>query len=195
MPDIEGLACGGKWVTVPETARPGRRQSMNSSAAPFIAAISEARTADAAWRALEDLAATAPGHKLFTVMTVDMAAGLARRAYSNHPTEYPVSGTKPIHRDRWFDIVHGERRSFVANTIEDIAEVFPDYPLIASLGCGSVLNLPVVLLGDLVATVNLLDVAGHYTPERVAAAEQGLALPARLCAALALHFRAMEMPA
>lgn len=168
----------------------GQLRRMRSLEASFVAAISEARTSEAAWKALEALSAGVVGHKLFTVMTVDMEAGLARRAFSDHPAEYPVSGTKPIHRDAWFDIVHGERRSFVANTIEDIALVFPDYELIASLGCGSVLNLPVVLKGDLVATINLLDAAGHYTPERVSAAEQQLALPARLCCALALGFDA-----
>ncbi|MDB5505546.1 MAG: hypothetical protein JWR75_184 [Devosia sp.] len=159
---------------------------MNSPEARFTAEISETKSPEVAWQALRELAGHLVGHRLFTVMTVDMAAGLARRAYSDHPVEYPVSGTKPIHHDAWFDIVHGQRRSFVANTIEDIAGVFPDHELIASLGCGSVVNLPVVLAGNLVATINLLDAAGHYTPDRVAAAEAGLAIPARLCCALAL---------
>jgi len=160
------------------------------SVAKFVDAISQARDSGSNWGALEDLARVVVGHRLFTVMSVDMTADLARRAYSSHPAEYPVSGTKPIHRDAWFDIVHGQRRSFVANTIEDIAEVFPDHAIIASLGCGSVLNLPVVLEGDLVATINLLDVSGHYTPERVASAEAELAVPARLCCSLALRFGA-----
>jgi hypothetical protein len=161
---------------------------MSSSEARFVAAVSEARTSASGWKALEDLAQSIVGHKLFTVMTVDMAAGLARRAYSNQPAAYPVSGTKPINHDRWFDIVHAQRRTFVANSIEDIATVFPDHELIASLGCGSVVNLPVVLQDDLVATINLLDAAGHYTPDRVAAAEAELAIPARLCCALAQRF-------
>ena len=165
---------------------------MTAIEAKFVDAVSAARESETSWKALEDLAGAVVGHKLFTVMTVDMAAGLARRAHSNHPTEYPVSGTKPIHRDAWFDVVHLERRSFVANSIEAIAEVFPDHALIASLGCGSVMNLPVVLEGDLVAALNLLDVAGYYTPERVAAAEAQLAIPARLCCALALRFDAQQ---
>ena len=161
---------------------------MSSSEARFVAAVSEARTSASGWKALEDLAQSIVGHKLFTVMAVDMAAGLSRRAYSNQPAAYPVSGTKPIPDNRWFDIIHRHRRTFVANTIEDIATVFPDHELIASLGCGSVVNLPVVLEGDLVATINLLHAAGHYTPDRVAAAETELAIPARLCCALALRF-------
>jgi hypothetical protein len=161
---------------------------MNSELDHFTVAISAARTSDAAWRALQDLAQAAIGSRLFTVMTVDMEAELARRAFTSHPEAYPVSGTKPIHRDSWFDIVHGARRSFVANSIEDIAKVFPDHELIASLGCGSVLNLPIIIGDDLAATINMLDAPGHFTPARVAEAEALLAIPARLCCALARLF-------
>ena len=154
----------------------------------FDQQISAAKNGDAVWKALEQLSRSMDGHKLFTVMTVDLAASLAKRVYSNHPTAYPVTGTKPIHHDAWFDIVHGQRRSFVANTIIDIAKVFPDFELIQSLGCGSVINLPVVLKGDLVATINLLHVAQHYTSERIAMIESNLSLPAKLCCALAQLF-------
>jgi hypothetical protein len=154
----------------------------------FVAAISEARTPDAAWKALEELADQVAGHKLFTATVVDNAAGLVRRAYSNRPKEYATSGTKPLRGNTgdWFDHVFNRRLTFVANTIGDIAKVFPDHELIGSMGLGSVINFPVVLQGELVTTVNLLDEAGHYTPERVAAVERNLAVPARLCAALAV---------
>jgi len=158
---------------------------MEVSQLQFDKAISRAMNAQSVWQALADYSAALDGHKLFTVMTVDMAAGVARRVFSDHPREYPVTGTKPIHRDQWFDIVHGQKRSFVANTIEEIAQVFPDFELIKSLGCGSVINLPVVLRGDLVATINLLHVEQHYTAQRVALLEAQLTLPAKLCCALA----------
>ncbi|MFN0194066.1 MAG: GAF domain-containing protein [Aestuariivirga sp.] len=161
---------------------------MSSDNIIFDQAISAAQDSNAVWMALKVLSEAVAGHKLFTIMTVDNTAGLARRAYTSHERDYPVSGTKPIHHDLWFDIVHGEKRSFVANTIDDISKVFPDFELIASLGCGSVMNLPVVLQGELVATVNMLDAEYHYTPERVAAAEALLAIPAKLCYALAAQF-------
>ncbi len=94
--------------------------------------------------------------------------------------ELPASGTKPTHRNEWFDIVHGERRAFVANTIEDIAKVFPDHELIKSLGCESVINLPVYIGGEMLGTVNCLDVAHHYTPERVERALALLNIPSKL---------------
>jgi len=161
-----------------------------SPEAAFVAAISTARSADAAWKALEDLSGAIVGRGLFTVMLTDTRAGLVRRAYSSRPREYPASGTKPLHGNTgdWFETVFNQRRTFVANTIKDIAKVFPDHELIGSMGLGSVVNYPVILEGELVAAINLLDVAGHYTPERVALIETRLAIPARLCCALALRF-------
>lgn len=147
--------------------------------AAFDRAIANDSGPDAAWIALQELTRKVIGAKLFTTMTVDMTNELARRAYTSDPVIYPASGTKPIHYDSWFEIVHKQRKSFVANTIEDIAKVFADYELINSLGCQSVINIPVEVGGELLGTVNCLDVAHHYSPERVAASEL-LKAPARL---------------
>lgn len=116
--------------------------------------------------------------RLWTVMTVDLEAGIARRAFSNIPEAYPTSGTKPITPNAWFDLVHGQRQTFVANTLDDIAAVFPDHALIGSLGCGSVMNLPIFDDGALLATVNLLDAEGHFTDARVAQYTATLEAPA-----------------
>ena len=151
----------------------------------FDAAIANAMGADEAFAALQALTEQTVGVKLFTFMTVDMQAEVARRAYTSDPVNYPTSGTKPIRYDSWFDIVHKERRYFVANTIADIAKVFPDYELIDSLGCQSVVNVPVVLGRELVGTVNMLDVEGHYTPERVELIKEIIAVPAKLAAVVA----------
>ncbi len=161
---------------------------MEQYTADYEYQISMAKTVTDVWAALEKLSSGLEGHRLFTVTTVDMEAELARRVYSNHPADYPVTGTKPIHRDDWFEIVHGQRRSFVANTIADIAKVFPDHDLIRSLRCGSVINLPVILRDELVATVNLLHVEHHYSHERVRLLESRLAIPSRLCWALTSRF-------
>jgi len=153
--------------------------------ARFDAAIANAKGADAAFSALQALVQATVGAKLFTYMTVDMEAEVARRAYTSDPKNYPTSGTKPIRYDSWFDIVHKERRYFVANTIADIATVFPDYELIDSLGCQSVVNMPVVIGGELIGTVNMLDVDGYYTAERVAMIKEIIAVPAKLAATVA----------
>ena len=153
--------------------------------ARFDADIAVAKGADEGFAALQALVQATVGAKLFTYMTVDMAAEVARRAYTSDPENYPTSGTKPIRYDSWFDIVHKQRQYFVANTIADIAKVFPDYGLINSLGCQSVVNMPVVIGGELVGTVNMLDVDGYYTPERVRLIREVIAVPAKLAAVVA----------
>jgi hypothetical protein len=153
--------------------------------AAFDAAIAEAKGPEAAFAALQKLAEDTVGVKLFTFMTVDMAAEVARRAYTSDAANYPTSGTKPLRYDSWFDIVHKQHAYFVANTIDDIAKVFPDYELINSLGCQSVVNMPVLLGGELVGTVNMLHEQDYYTPERVDAIKAVLSIPAKLAAAVA----------
>ena len=143
----------------------------------FNQSLATALNSGEVFKALHHLTDTLVGTKLFTIMRVDMDAMLASRSYTSDTENYPTSGTKPVEMNRWFDIVHGKQESFVANTLADIASVFPDHELIGSLGCGSVVNLPVILGGKLVATVNMLDAEHYYTQERVTIVEQGLLLP------------------
>lgn len=146
----------------------------------FDTAIAGATTPEAAFTALQDLARATVGAKLFTVMLVDMEAELSRRAYTSDPVNYPTSGTKPLNYGPWFDIVHGKREFFVANTIEDISKVLFDHELINQLGCQSVVNVPIILKDELVGCMNLLDVAHHYTPERLQTIRDLLSIPAKL---------------
>jgi hypothetical protein len=120
------------------------------------------------------------GVKLFTIMTVDRKGGFAQRIYSNMPDAYPVSGTKPANPTYWSEEVIEQRRTFVANDIDAIAGVFDDHALIRSLGCESVMNVPVEIAGEVIGTVNCLHEAGFYTPDKIAAAE-ALKLPAVAC--------------
>lgn len=162
---------------------------MTTHIAAFVTAISSAQTAETAWAALARLANETVGAKLFTASMFDLPAGLVRRVYSNRPEAYPTSGTKPLHVNAgdWFDIVFHQHRIFVANDKAELAKTFPDHELIFSLGCGAIINMPIVLWGELVATINLLDLEGRYTAERVVEAEARLAVPARLCAAIAFR--------
>lgn len=153
----------------------------------FGQAIANEKQAGSAYAALEKLAQAVVGVKLFTVMEADMEAGISRRCYSSDPESYPVSGSKPINRTHWFDIIHVERRPFVANTIAEIATVFPDHEQIWSLGCGSVVNLPIFIAGEFMGTMNLLHEEFFYTPERVKHVTNTLQAPAMLAFMTSRH--------
>jgi len=71
-----------------------------------------------------------------------IGVGLARRAFSSHPDDYPVSGTKPMGQGAWTDQV------------------------IESRGCGSALSIPVVQ-GDVIGTVNMLDKTHYFDDGKI----------------------------
>jgi hypothetical protein len=131
-------------------------------------AIAETGSADEIFAALQDWVLQDVGAIIYSCSTFDLDAGKARRIFTNQPQVYPVSGLKDIIPNTWTAQVLDARKSFVANTLEDIAKVFPDHPIIRSLGCGAVINMPVFLAGRFMGTVNVLHEAGYYTPERVA---------------------------
>ena len=126
--------------------------------------------------ALHALVETAMGVRLFTLMTFDARTRGAQRIYSNMPDAYPVLGVKPINEAYWANKVLDLHETFVANDIDTIAGVFFDFELIRSLGCESAVNVPIVVAGNVIGTINCLHEAGHYTPERVRASDS-LKLP------------------
>lgn len=161
----------------------------NPDYSSFQTVIAEASDQPAAaFEALRELADRLVGARLFTVMTFDAGTGMAQRIYSNMPDAYPVSGTKPANLTDWSRKVLRDRQTFVANDIDGIAEVFDDFELIRSLGCESVINVPVVVAGQVIGTLNCLHEAGFYTPEKVAAAE-ALKLPGAVSLLLERHFK------
>ncbi len=124
-------------------------------------------TSDNTFAALHRAAQAACGARLFTVTVLDRQAGVARRAYSSHPDAYPVTGTKPMGSSPWTAQVIGRGETFVANTTAAFAPYFSDHALINDLGCEAAINIAVMQTDQVVGTVNILDQAGHFTPERV----------------------------
>lgn len=144
-----------------------KSESIFAALDTFRAALADEGGEDVPWTALQALAQTVVGAKLFTVMTLDLDAGLARRRYTNMPDAYPASGTKPVSPTPWYEKVVTGRQMFVMNTNEEIAGEFADHELIASLGCGSCVNLPVAVGGRVLGTVNMLNAEHFFTDEKL----------------------------
>jgi GAF domain-containing protein len=90
-----------------------------------------------------------------------------------------VGGRKTIRPTPSTARVFGELRPYIGRTAADIRACFGDAELILSLGCESVLNVPVVFDGRVLGTLNLLHDAGWYGEEDVpvALAFAALAVP------------------
>ena len=136
----------------------------------------------ATFHALDRALAASPGHILFTILVHHPGLRQSERFYSNMPLEYPVGGSKPVTDSAWMKTIVERGEPYIGRTREDIKEVFYDHELIWSLGCESVLNLPVRWRGQTVATLNLLHRAGFYHEGHVAMVRLAahLALPGLL---------------
>jgi hypothetical protein len=116
----------------------------------------------ATFRAIDAALAAAPGHILFTVLVHHPAARQSERFYSNQPQAYPVGGRKPVTDSPWMQQVIFGGQPYIGRTREDVAAHFFDHELIHSLGCDSILNMPVRWRGETMGTLNLCHRAGHY---------------------------------
>ncbi|MBD8688378.1 MULTISPECIES: GAF domain-containing protein [unclassified Rhizobium] len=121
------------------------------------------------FQALDALLQQQVGHILFTLLAVD--GGEVVRIYSSDVDHYPVSGRKPMTDTPWGRHVIGEQKSFLAKDMDDLKWAFFDHELIASLGGGTQINVPVVFNGKCVGTINLTHRAGHYNESHLARAE------------------------
>jgi hypothetical protein len=110
------------------------------------------------------------GVKLFTVLAFRDEGAVMERIFSSHPVEYPTGGRKVVARDvapDWLAACLTEQVPFFGRTPEDVDRIFKDAELIRSLGCGSIINAPIVDGGTTVAALNILDGAGAYTDDDV----------------------------
>jgi hypothetical protein len=133
---------------------------------PHLAAVAQAigerGQPQPTFAALDRALAAVLGHKLFTILRWHPDRGESERIYTNQPAAYPVGGRKPLTPTAWTRQLLDERRPYIGRTAADIREHFFDHALIASLGCASILNVPVVWNDSVLGTLNLLHEAHWY---------------------------------
>jgi GAF domain-containing protein len=111
------------------------------------------------------------GVRLFTVLAWVEETSALQRVYSSHPVEYPTGGRKVFPREApWIRRVVLEQQPYLGPDPEAVSAVFEDHDLIASLGCGAVVNVPVVDNGETLGVLNLLDAQGSYSEGSVSVA-------------------------
>lgn len=129
-----------------------------------------------AWAELHDRIEREVGVILFTVLAFTRGGSRMERIYSSHPAEYPVGGWKDVATDvspEWIAVSRDSASTFLAATPAELRTIFADFETIASLGVGSILNVPLRRAdGTNWATVNLCGAEGTYTPKRIALAER-----------------------
>ena len=135
--------------------------------ADIIVAHGDPNQPAATFQAVDRALAACVGHLLFTVLIHHPGLRESERFYSNLPDAYPIGGRKPVTDSPWMQSVIGRGEPYIGRTRDDIRTVFYDYELIWSLGCESVLNMPVRWRGHTAGTLNLLHRAGWYDESHI----------------------------
>ena len=115
------------------------------------------------FRELERQLSEVIGFRLFTVLQVDLPEVV--RLYSSNREAYPVTGRKLMGPTPWGAHVIIEGQPWLGHTAADLKWAFADHALIASLGCGSCLSIPVRENDQTLGTLNILDAEGCYTQD------------------------------
>lgn len=110
-----------------------------------------------------------PGVILFTALQWIPERSSLRRLFTSHPEDYPVGGEKTVEiSPGWLGTVIQDQKPFLAADLHALREVFADSELIQRLGCGAVINVPVLNDGgNVVGVLAMLDAEGRYTQQSV----------------------------
>jgi len=112
-----------------------------------------------------------PGFLLLTLMSISVPELLAERIISTNHDVYPLSGIKPLRKNDWFEKVIEQEQTFVANSPDTMGEQFYDREVFEKLGCGSVINIPILNNNEVVGCLNLLHTAGYFNKANIQAAQ------------------------
>lgn len=120
------------------------------------------------WASIHHTIEQEVGVTLFTVLRFTEGGAVMERIYSSHADEYPVGGTKQVATQvspDWVAACRDSGEPFLGVTPADLDRIFDDASMIKSLGCGSILNVPIPGPdGVPLATVNMCAPEGTYIP-------------------------------
>jgi len=111
-----------------------------------------------------------PGALLFTASAITDAGSTFTRIFSSHPDVYPIGGTKSVKEysdPQWVTEVIVNQRPFLGPDKRALRRFFGDSATIERLGCGAIVNVPVVADGSTIGTMNFVAAEGSYDQQSV----------------------------
>jgi len=154
--------------------------SLDESLTAVAQAHADTQQPQATFGAIDKAVAATIGHRLFTILVHHRAERASERVYTNMREAYPVGGRKPITDSPWMQQVMQRGQPYIGRNADDLRDVFYDHELIVSLGCRSVLNIPLRWQGETLGTLNMLHEENWYGTEHIELARvfAQLAVPA-----------------
>lgn len=117
------------------------------------------------YRAIEGALNELVGFKLLTILRLQ-GSRLVRTHTSDSAT-YPSGGYKDITDDQWLRSMLSDGVPVISEDSTKVQESFVDHEAIFAMGCGSVLNIPVISALGTLGSLNLLHEAYWVKPEHI----------------------------
>jgi hypothetical protein len=142
---------------------PDAKQPITAADIAEVAELVAKAEPAAAYHAIDALVQKVWGHRLLTVLAYRAETVEVERLYSSNETVYPVGGRKPKKGTAWGAHVLDKGEFHISHNADDIKETFFDHELIASLGISGMINIPLLVSGRCVGTLNISNVAGFFS--------------------------------
>jgi GAF domain-containing protein len=130
-------------------------------------AAGAAKSPQALFAAIAELAARRVDAGLVTAMRHDEAASTVERIYSSNEAAYPVGGRKVKQESDWSRHVLVEHRVLVSGGDDAIRKHYNDHAIIFGLGLHSCVNVPLVSAGKCIGTLNVLRREAEWSEQQV----------------------------
>jgi hypothetical protein len=117
--------------------------------------------------AASEAASSSLGTTLFTVMVIAEENTSVARIFTTNSVAYPVGGRKLLDKSQtspiWLDKVIVGQEAFVGLDRGAVRTFFKDHETIESLGCGCIINVPVISeMGVTIGSMNFLAPEGTF---------------------------------
>lgn len=147
------------------STRPKANGVLPESTADFVRSIHSGSPPDELWAKLQKAASETIGYTLFTILVYDSATATTSRMFTTRPHDQPAGARKRVAPgSRWAQRVLVDGNMLVARNKEELSQIFSEHAFLASIGCESVLNVPMrsAASAKVIGSLNFLAEAGHY---------------------------------
>jgi hypothetical protein len=139
--------------------------------AMFTAALAQPEDQPrAGFAALRVLADTAGVAKIFTVLAFDLKQRQSVRVFTSDAALYPPEAVDQLVDTLWERTLLGKKQPLVLNDFAALASLLPEAAQLRERGCEAMLNVPVVVAGEVIGALNMLHDSGRYDAAHVEAA-------------------------
>lgn len=141
-------------------------EPLASGLAELLLSLAEPGQPQTVFERVDRALADTVGQVFMTVLRV-RPDGLGERLYSNQPEAYPMPYVKGFPGNGWVEQVLQRAQPLLVRNMDEFMKVFVGRDVMESLGCGCLLNMPVIWDGKVRGTVNIGDREGRYDDETI----------------------------